>query len=379
MKHLITLLLLYQLSILAGCATFTKQEGLPAMSQIDDWVNNNQYGLALTSLEHIPPSEKFFADYISKRKTVMNLATSYEQTVLINTQKSIDKENWADAIRNLNIARNNYPNSTLIHDRYNVVINKQQKRIHKLDAKSLLARAKLLYNKLPISQKDVSNSPINFAAHWDLQNMKSELSDMHTRLMAMTEQLLDDNEIILAEMCVKQARILTNDVQTLTTIKTLQEKIDIQKKQQLNTKKQQLNAAKKIIAEEELRANLSVQKKSNRTIKQLIKTINHLLKNNELINADKQLSRLSRLAPDSNDLLRLKIKHREKVDKLVYQLTEQGNRLYRQEKIASAKKVWQTALKLDPKNKTLQVQIRRASKVLMKLEELRTKSTAVRQ
>jgi len=372
MKKLLPLLFLCQLLVLTGCSTLAKQDGLPSMAQIDDWVNHDKYGLALTSLKHIPPSEKLFADYVNKRKTVMILAAAYEKTVLKETQKAIKKEDWADAIKQLNIARNNYPNSGPIHDRYNMVIKQHQKRIHKLDAKSLLARAQLLYNKLPISQKNASNSPINIAAQWNLQSLQNELADMHTRLMAMTEQLLDDNEVTLAEMCVQQAKILTKDTQSLATIQALQVRIDVHKKEQRD-------AAKKKIEAKKLRAALTKKKKQSRKVRQLIKKINYSLDNDELISAEKQLVKLSKLAPNSEDFQNLKIKHRQKVDMLVYKLIEQGNSLYRQEKIAEAKKVWQTALTLDTQNKTLQAQIRRASKVLMKLKELRTRRSAVRQ
>jgi len=372
MKNLLTLLLLCQLLFLAGCSSLAKQEGLPSMSQIDTWVNNDQYGLALTSLEHISPSEKLFAAYVEKRKTILILAAAYEQAVLRETQKHIDKEEWTAAIQNLSTARKNYPNSRVIHDRYNAVIKQQQQRIHKFDAKSLLARAKLLYNKLPISQRDVSSSPINISAQWDLQSLKNELSDMHTRLMAMTEQLLDDNEITLAQMCLDQARVLTKDTQSLASIEILQAKINHQK----NLRRA---SAEKIRAEKELRTTLSKKKKHSRKVSHLIKKIQHLLKKNHLISAQKKLTELARLAPNSNVLSKLKTEHRNKVDKRVHSLTEQGNSLYRQEKIAEAKKVWQAALKLDKKNKTLQVQIRRADRVLMKLEELRTRKSSVRQ
>lgn len=372
MRNILALLLLSQLLFITGCSTFTKQEGLPSMAQIDAWVDNDKYGLALTSLEHISPTEKLFADYIKKRKTVTILATAYEKAVLRETKKDIKKSKWAEAILRLNTARNNYPSSSLIHDRYNMVIKQQQKRIHKFDAKALLARAKLLYNKLPISQKDVDNSPINLAAQWDLQNLKSELADMHNRLMAMTEQLLDDNEINLAEKCIKQAQALTHDKKEIAEIKSLQAKI--------NHKNKILDEAKaKQSAERKLRVKLSEKKKHSRKVHQLIQKVNLSLNNNELVNAEKLLMTLARLAPDSTEFLQLRLKHRNKVNNLVYKMTEKGNSLYRQEKIAEAKHVWETALKLDTKNKTLQVQIRRANRVLQKLEELRTKRTATRQ
>jgi len=358
--------------LLSGCASFSKQKGLPSAAQIDQWVDNDQYGLALTSLKHVSPNEKLFAYYVNKRKTIMVLAKSYEKAVLRETNKYIAQQKWSEAILGLNKALKNYPSSRLIHDRYNTVIEQQQKRIHKFDAKALLARAKLLSNKLPISQKDVSNSPINFAAQWDLQSLKNELSDMHSRLMAMTEQLIDDDEIKLAEMCIKQTRLLPSEEKSIAAINALQKRIDQKKK----TK--QAAIAKKEL-ERKTRRKLSKQKKHSRKVRQLVKKISHSLKNNELISAEKQLTALSRLTPKSKAFLELKIKHRNKVEHLVNMLIEKGNRLYRQEKIADAKETWETALEIDAKNKTLQAQIRRADRVLLKLKELRKKRAAARQ
>lgn len=371
MRNRLAILLLSTL-LLSGCATFSKQEGLPSAAQIDKWIDNDQYGLALTSLKHVSPNEKLFAYYVNKRKTIMVLAKSYEKAVLRKANKHIAQQKWSEAILDLNKALNNYPGSRLIHDRYNTVIEQQQRRIHKFDAKALLARAQLLSNKLPISQKDVSNSPINFAAQWDLQSLKSELSDMHNRLMAMTEQLIDDDEIKLAEMCIKQARLLPSEEKSITAINALQKRINQQKKIKQA-------AIKKKEHERKTRQKLSKQKKHSRKVRQLIKKVNHSLENNELVSAEKQLMVLARLAPKSNTFLELKLKHRNKVEQLVHTLIEKGNRLYRQEKIADAKATWETALRIDAKNKTLQAQIRRADRVLLKLKELRKKRAAARQ
>jgi len=372
MKNLFTLLFLSVLLVLSGCSTLTKQDGLPSMKQIDEWVANNQYGNALSSLEHISPSEKMFVAYVNKRKEVIKRAAAYEQKVLNSAQADIKKDQWAGAILSLNTALNNYPGSRKIHDKHNQVIKLQQKRIHKFDAKALLARAQLLYNKLPISKKEVANSPINLAAAWDLQSLENELSDMHTRLMAMTEQLVDDNEIELAEMCIKQARVLSHDKKSLSSIAVLENKINF-------LKKAQRDAALKKADEDKLRHRLEKKKKYSHRVKRLVTKVDRAIRENELIAAEKGLTKLSKLAPHNNDYLSLRHQHRERVDRLVHVMTAQGNSLYRQEKIAEAKFIWENALKFDRNNKTLQTQIRRADKVLLKLQELRNKRSAVRQ
>jgi len=374
MKNLIAIFILLPIFLLSGCSTLIKQGGLPAISQIDKWVEKNQFGLAISSLERISPKEKMFVAYVNKRKEVLRLAAKYEKQVLNTSQTDIDEENWSAAILNLNTALNNYPTSRLIHKRHSTVLKQHKKRINVLDAKSLLARAKLLYNKWPISKKEVANSPINFSAQWDLQSLENELSDMSTRLLTMAEQLVDDNEVTLAEMCIQQARVLTsdNDKKSLALIQLLQKKINY-----LNKLKLELAATK---AYKVRNRNYLVKKENHKDkVRQLVKKINKAIKNNQLILAEKFLGRLVKLAPNNKNHPKLQLIHRDKVDRLVSRLTAQGNSLYRQEKIAEAKNLWEKALRYDKRNKTLQTQIRRAKRVLTKLKELRKKRSAVRQ
>ena len=372
MKHSFSTLLISALLLLTGCSTLTKHDGLPPITQIDEWLANNQYGLALSSLERISPNEKMFVQYVNKRKEVKRLAKSYEKNILNISQIDIDKGDWSAAILSLNTALNNYPSSRLIHERHNMVIKQQQKRINILDAKALLARAKLLYNKLPISKKDVANSPINFSAQWNLQSLENELSDMNTRLLAMAGQLIDDNEVSLAEMCIQQARLLTNDKKALASIELLQDKVNYLNKVKLE------QAAKK--AYNERNRNKLIKRKNHRSkVKSLVKKINKAMNNNQLILAERYLNRLAKLEPGNRDYHALQLKHGDRVDRLVYKMTAQGDSLYRQEKIAEAKTIWEKALRYDKNNKTLQTQIRRANRVLEKLNELRNKRAAVRQ
>jgi len=372
MKLTFKTLLITTLLLLTGCSTFIKHDGLPPISQIDQWVKDNQYGLALSSLERISPNEKMFVTYVNKRTEVKDLAASYEKHILIISQSYIDKSDWSGAILSLNTALNNYPTSRLIHERHSIVLNQHQKRINILDAKSLLARAKLLYSQLPISKKEVANSPINIAAAWDLQSLENELADMNTRLLTMAGQLIDDNEVNLAEKCIQQARLLSVDKKSLASIELLQDKINYLNKAKLET------AAKKAYSDRN--RSFLIKKKNHRdTIKQLVKEINSAIKKDQLILAEKHLARLAKLEPNNKDYPKLQLQHRDKVDRLVDRMTAKGDSLYRQEKIAEAKAIWEKALRYDKRNKTLQTQIRRANRVLTKLNELRSKESVIQQ
>jgi tetratricopeptide (TPR) repeat protein len=211
-----------------------------------------------------------------------------------------------------------------------------------------------------LHEQDARESPINLSAHFKLQSMRGEISDMHDRLTAMASLLLDDNELGLANLCLLQARQFPADQASLDKLEALQKQID---------------GRLKLIAEKEIRRlvkkkNRLTQKKE-RYSKKLQHDINEAINANQLVKAGKLLDELEELAPDNPNHLKLKLQHREKVSVIVKERIARGNALYRQEKIYQAKKVWEEALKLDPKNKTLQTSILRAKHVLDKLRNLR--------
>jgi tetratricopeptide (TPR) repeat protein len=353
MKVLSVLFLFAALLSQTACSVLEVQGGIPSIKQIDAWIADDEYGHALTSLEHIPVNTPNFAAYVSKRKEVELLAEKYEQRVLKELERISDKKDSASKLSLLDGALEKYPASDILRKRRKVLITEHLRRVRRLDAEALLVRAQLLYNKLPLHEQDARESPINFSAHFKLQSMRGEISDMHNRLMAMASLLLDDNELTLANRCLLQARKFPADQASLDKLEALQK---------------QINGRLKNIAKKRIKR---LTKKKEHHSKKLQHDINEAINANMLVKAGNLLNELGKLTPDNPDYLKLKLQHHEKVSVIIKEKIAQGNALYRQEKIYQAKKVWEEALKLDPKNKTLQTSILRAEHVLDKLRSLR--------
>ena len=353
MKALNVLFLAILLLSQSACSILEVRGGIPSMAKIDAWIADDEYGRALTSLEHIPANTPEFAAYVSKRKEVESLADKYEQQILKELAQITDMEDSASRISLLDKALQKYPGSDVLRQQHRVHLKQHLRRIRKLDAEALLVRAQQLYNKLPLHEQDARKSPINFSAHYKLKNMRDEIADMHNRLMAMAGLLVDDKELALANRCVTQARQFPADQASLDKLKVLQQKI---------------NAELQNISEQNVK-RLSLKKQSDS--KKLQRNIKQAIDTGELVTAGKLLTRLGKLEPDSPVYLRLKLQHHEKVSVIVKESITRGNSLYRQENISQAKRVWEDALMLDPGNKTLQTSILRAKHVLNKLKKLR--------
>jgi tetratricopeptide (TPR) repeat protein len=89
----------------------------------------------------------------------------------------------------------------------------------------------------------------------------------------------------------------------------------------------------------------------------------------DLYNAKKHANALKRLSPDNSEVKLLNERIHTLIKMDVEKLTVQGNSLYRQERFAEAKSVWEKALRLDPENSALKANIERAARVLNKLQK----------
>lgn len=365
MKVLATLFIATTLLLQTSCTLLDVQGGaIPSMDRINAWIANDEYGRALSSLEHIPADTPHFSAYINKRKEVISLASLYEQRILMELEKITDKEDSASKLSILDRALEKHPNSEILREQHKTLLREHLLRVRRLDAEALLVRAQQLYNKLPLHEQDARESPINFSAHFKLQSMRGEISDMHNRLMAMAGLLVEDNDLSLANRCLSQARLFPADQASLTKLNILQKQINdgllVLEKEQHDRLK---HASEKNIE------RMTKEKKA--LARKLQDEISTAIKDQRLIDAGKLLNELGRISPDNPNYLKLKIEHREKVSVIVKKKITLGNALYRQEKILQAKEVWEEALILDPDNKTLQTSILRADHVLDKLKNLR--------
>lgn len=365
MKALAVLFIVTTLLFQTACSLLDVQGGaIPSMDRINAWIANDEYGRALSSLEHIPADTPHFSAYISKRKEVVSLAGLYEQRILMELEKITDKGDSASKLSLLDRALEKYPNSGVLREQHKILLREHLLRVRRLDAEALLVRAQQLYNKLPLHEQDARESPINFSAHFKLQSMRGEISDMHNRLMAMAGLLVEDNDLALANRCLSQARQFPADQASLDKLSALQkqvnDRLEVLQKEQRDRRK---HASEKKIER--------MTKEKNALARKLQNDISVAIKAQKLIEASKLLNELGRISPDNPGYLKLKIQHRERVSVIVKKKITLGNALYRQEKILQAKEVWEEALTLDPDNKTLQTSILRAGHVLDKLEDLR--------
>ena len=93
----------------------------------------------------------------------------------------------------------------------------------------------------------------------------------------------------------------------------------------------------------------------------------------QLQKAQQIVPQLVKIDPNNPEVQKLQQQLSETVSAKVDTMLKRGSQLYRIEKVAEAKKVWEEVLELDPSNKQAQAGVKRAERVLERLRLLEEK------
>ena len=349
---------------LAGCSTFTLNGPTPSIAELDTWLDNNQYSRVLSALQHVPRDHPDYVHYTARRNAAETGAKRYEKSVLANVAKAEMKKDWAAGIALIDKALHNYPESLKLSEKRVALISRQQRRSKVLSAEALLARTAWLQSELPLREQKAKRSPVDISLQWSLGQVQNEIKTTVSKLIATATDLFEYNEVDLIDRCLSQARALKPGKIDLKTISLLEDRLAIRRD---DIKRKKLARE----AYESIKHSKKLKKSRKNRIRHLLKRTNAAIKKNNLILARKNIDKLNRIAADNPEVIRLDAYIHARIDALVKQMSEKGSMLYRQERIASAKKIWEEALALDPDNKKLSDNINRASRVLKKLQKLR--------
>jgi hypothetical protein len=350
--------------MLAGCATLQLPGSQPDIQTLDRWLDNHEYGRVIKAIDELPQDHPEYIHYAARRTAALQRASQYEAAVLAEITDDEKKQDWPSAIAQLDTALSNYPESQLLQKKRAELFSKQQHRTRKLNAEALLARAEWLQNEIPLMKQRAANAAVDISLHWSLGKLEKELAAMADKLIVSATELFEHSEYALIQRCLDRATILGTNPNEQNTIILLQER--------LNTRRAEIQQQQLALQSKRKQQLSHVQKSNNqKNIRKLLAMTRLALENNDLYSAQAHVSRLKRDAPTDSEVKHLYQKIHTQIRAEVDEMTAKGNSLYRQERIAEAKAVWEKALRLDPGNRELKTHIERATRVLTKLQNLR--------
>lgn len=400
------------IATMVGCAkpltlSFNDRQVTP--QQIDQLVAEEEYGEALDLFNLVPITHPQYALFQKKLADVKKRAAAYEKTVLKNMRAKIKKGNWSGALDEVDTAIDKLPSSIALKQGREELLRKRAQRIDQLETEILITKGKWLAQDAPLHEQLSHVESQDVFDKWRTSRKKSEVEETAAELYECSERAMKDNNFEQARTCLTLAETLDVSEKMKAAAKERRQEIAKREKQARKEKHQgdferlakqakqaidkgQLRRSRRIVSQlakidpdnpevRQLQQRLNSLKNKKRVRKEkrqqdyerLAKQAQEAMDKGELQKAQQIVPQLVKIDPDNPEVQKLQQQLSETVSAKVDTMLKRGSQLYRIEKIAEAKKVWEEVLELDPSNKQAQAGVKRAERVLERLRLLEEK------
>jgi tetratricopeptide (TPR) repeat protein len=184
-------------------------------------------------------------------------------------------------------------------------------------------------------------------------------------LLACGEACLQEDDLDLAERCLNYARLINDTPEVSAALSRLDAKHTSQR----------IDDQKKIRIVRQRRERKLERIHRNKT-QEVLEQTQRALDDNDLPAAHRIFLELPKSATASHEVEATRERLNKVIQARVRELTVEGDRQYRADRVSRAIRIWERAYELDPDNPKLGERLERARKVLARLEELRNKKRA---
>jgi len=346
MKKRFFLFLLFLSISLGGCSLIhSYSDNLP--QRIDQWIAEKKYNIALNTIDYVKPTHKNYHLIRQKKKRILKLIISYENTAIEKSNEFSSQGRWIDAFKLLDKVEDNIIDTTKIENHRAKLLKKRNIIIATYENDLLYSQAEYLAGKMELYEKIKKIVSENEENKLDISKFDDLRQETNLRLAKRGEQQYKKGQYDNALTTIDLALKLNPSKEIIFRLNRIKNHIkkDTQLKKLLYLKK-----TKNLL-------NKLSQGYSHAILKETKEAIMWLKKNRENKSVYQEL------------ILRLEVHFTSGVR----QHFEAARRLYSEDKIQEALSIWLDLKKLDPEYPKLQSHIERAEKVLHKLEKLSNK------
>ncbi|NDY42662.1 hypothetical protein G3N55_07385 [Dissulfurirhabdus thermomarina] len=343
------------LCLAGGCARISLLLQPTTMDRIDQWLEEDEYGLALLALERVKGTDPEAERLRARRPEIEARARAYEERVLREVKARLARDDWYGASEALDAALEKYPQGKRLEQADQDLRRRQEEKLGRLDDRLLLLRAEHLEKSLPV-YRDIARveaPPKNLKARWRARRIEFELA-------AIADQLLDRG----------LKRLRSGDLAAADEFLTLSARL-----KDTPAARQALARLRGIQAERARRVKLRVEKKTRkkktRRIAETLEAARRALAAGDLVRARRLAEDLVTLGASGTAAEAFQADLEAATRRRVAELFREGSILYRGGHIEEAKARWEEVLRIDPDNSLARSHVERADRVLRKLQELR--------
>ncbi len=351
MKKCLLAVILLANVLLSGCAYFGSL-GADVPEKIDRLIAEQQYGQALDILEYIKPGNPNYIRLMQQKKTLLALASKLEKKTIDDARQFVRKNEWYRAQQAYEQALDKLPDSKVLTRHQQAFLNRRNKHLNRLELKLVLNKARWLIANTPVQQEIIRVLPDAEKRYAELKDYRIQKEKTAQRLLEFTFQALDRKDYSGASNMlnlISKLAVETLDRKQLSDARQRLKKVRRQRQIQQEKKTRELIAALK-------------QGYSHEGLRQARQQL-------DFINSNRKLYQSSRaMYQELEQLYRKGIEQRIRA----------GRDLYSQGKIEEALKIWQSLQEIDKHNQKLKEHIKRANRVLNKLERLEKDAQVVK-
>ncbi len=329
--------------LLSGCTQFyAKQTDVDA--QIDNWVEQDQYDRALSTIAALDPAHDKFFELQQRAGVIEAKREAYIENTLAEAQRYEAEEEWAMAVSVLDRALLNLPNAPELQAQRSEYEERRLSSINVSERDILLARGRFLLAVRVSEENLLKANPENFFAQQRYRQFQTDLKQASRELYVIGKQALyqDDTPTAVQALSLSN-RLAPNDLS-----------------QELLTSIQQAQRADRAAARSEQEAA------AERQWPELESSFRLSMQLNDLLGARRLVAEMKEINPEAAKPFDTQLTQR--IDREANALLERGQLLYGQGFLQEALEVWQEALQLKPDDPELQASAQRAETFLKNLD-----------
>ncbi len=364
---------------LCGCAGLMASNS-NGNDQIDRLLEQQEYGKALAVVRDArdtsPPA---IANPQEAEQRIRAQIALYEQQIIAKAESAAVVGEWGAAFDLYRDARSRLPDSAPLRQGEQQLVERHAKYAAMLDLDRLIAKGEWTLKDLEISKLAEAKNPSGWLGPYSLKRKIGNAHELAGELAEHGGRALEQNDLVLAKRVLPLALSLssTGEIEGLNA--QLQEKLKEEEQRVLNEQKRLAEAQAAQTSRDERQDKKPRQATNGQEQKntaQVMADFKKAYQEKNYLTAQRLMAKLAKQGPDDPEFAQLSKEVSEEIERHVQHLIKIGVIHYSRQQYEEALRVWKRAHALDPKNEQLTARIKRVTRVINNLQNLRTKSGA---
>lgn len=341
--------LLSLLLLLHGCAV-VDQLNLQSnrIEQVDLYLSQEEYSKALALIADTPKNDPQAQQLKKRRRAILVDLEKFEQQTITTALEQERDQDWPGAKQTYENALQKLNHSKILETQQTSMLQRFQERVSILEFEKLIVTGESLKKRIPLERRLHENDPDDIIIRWTYFQTKNEAKDVALKLLKAGEDMLEKDNLAMAQRLLPLAAELFPDPRTEAAAASLD----------------------KILKKKKTRKQKDRRKIERKRDKLAIEAFNRAMVLGDLKESRRQLASLSRSMKKTTSVELMVERLDKAIGKWVMREVSMGDAFYRAGKYEQAQETWQNILDLLPEHEAVLRKSARTQKIIDKLDTL---------